>query len=537
MKMFPISLTVLLLVHAHAHAADATAAGQGSDVYAASQARMARMLADALPPSGDAVRGTTACVGGMAAQYPCRDIDLLSAMPTNTIGGGSGNDLWGWTDPQTGNEYALMGRTNGTAFVDVSDPENPVYLANLPTQTSSTTWRDIKTYANHAFIVSEAGGHGMQVFDLTRLRSIANPPQTVSADTVYTEFTTAHNIVINEDSGYAYGVGTNNCSGGLHMVDISTPTSPQFAGCVSSDGYTHDAQCVNYSGPDTRYQDSEICLNANEDTLTIFDVTNKAAPQLLSRTGYAGAGYTHQGWLTEDQRYFLLDDELDELFNGNNTRTRIWDVSNLEAPVIIGVYDAATPAIDHNLYVHEDKVYQANYRAGLRVLDTADIASGNLTEVAYFDIFPSNDSASFNGAWSVYPYFASGTILVSGIEQGLFMLRLNATGGPTFELLPTMPGTAGESNTWTTVGGTPSAIHVILFGLTPGSGSIDLGPCTGLATGITNPRPITYGFADASGSASRSRDVPAGASGVTLRFQALDIANCALSNVTTTTFQ
>ncbi len=230
----------------------------------------------------------TACVGGFAGVYPCSNVDLMAFLPLNQIGGGNGNDIWGWTDSTTGKEYAIMGLTNGTAFVDISDPVNPVYLGLLPPHTgvSTSTWRDIKTHGDHAFIGSEALNSGMQITDLAQLRNVPAPPVSFVETAFYTGFSTSHNIVINEDSAYAYGVGVNsgNCASGLHFVDILTPTNPQAAGCFSSDGYTHDAQCVNYNGPDVEHQGKEICFAYNETTLTIVDVSNKAAPLQISRT-------------------------------------------------------------------------------------------------------------------------------------------------------------------------------------------------------------------------------------------------------------
>lgn len=392
---------------------------------------MAAMERDYQPAYELAAMAITPCVGGMAGSYPCQNVDLMSFLPLSAIGGGNGNDIWGWTDPLTNKEYAIMGRTSGTSFVDITDPENPIYLGNLPTHTVNSTWRDIKVYANHAFIVSEASGHGMQVFNLIQLRTVTSPPVTFSNTAHYSGFGNAHNIAINEATGFAYAVGTSTCSGGLHMVNIQNPTSPSNAGCFSSDGYTHDTQCVIYTGLDTTYQGQEICFNSNEDTLTIVNVNNKSAPVQLARTGYAGSRYTHQGWLTEDQRYFLLDDELDEQNNGHNTRTYIWDVADLNAPVLIGNFTSSAAAIDHNQYVKGNYSYQANYRAGLRILNLTNVASGSLTEAGYFDIYPANNNANFNGAWSTYPYFTSGMVIVSGIEQGLFVLRPNLSTGPT----------------------------------------------------------------------------------------------------------
>jgi choice-of-anchor B domain-containing protein len=397
----------------------------------------------------EAINALTLCTAGMAGAYPCNNVDLLSFLPLADIGGGSGNDIWGWTDPQDGKEYAIMGRTSGTSFVDISDPENPVYLGDLPTHTFNSTWRDIKVYNNHAFIVSEAINHGIQVFDLTQLRNVSNPPQTFANSAHFSGFGSAHNIVINDDSGFAFAVGANTCAGGLHMVNIQSPTSPTDAGCFSGDGYTHDAQCVAYNGPDANHQGKEICFNSNEDTLTIVDVSNKNSPAQLSRTSYTGSAYTHQGWLTEDHHYFLLDDELDESNNNHNTRTYIWDVSNLDSPVMIGSYTSSVAAIDHNQYIKGNYTYEANYRAGLRILDLANVSSGLLTEVAYFDIYPSSNSANFNGAWSNYPFFDSGVVIVSGIEQGLFVLRPNLTPLPTPTPGPssTPEPTVGPTNT------------------------------------------------------------------------------------------
>jgi len=369
----------------------------------------------------------TTCISGFASGYPCSNIDLLAFMPLSEIGGGEGSDIWGWTDSETGKEYAIMGRSNGTSFVDISDPVNPVYLGDLPPHSSNSSWRDIKVYADHAYIVTEANNSGLQVFDLAMLRTVTSPPQTFSETNWFGGFLSAHNIVINETTGFAYAVGTNNgdCNQGMYFIDIRDPANPAAAGCFAADGYTHDAQCVLYEGPDSSYQGREICFNYNEDTLTIVDVTNKSAPVQLSRTDYVGRHYTHQGWLTDDHRYLLMDDELDERHVSAITKTRtfIWDVADLNAPASMGFYEAPVGSIDHNQYIKGRYSYQANYQAGLRILDISDVANANLSEVAFFDIYPAGDATEFNGAWSNFPFFDSGTVIVSGIEQGLFILR------------------------------------------------------------------------------------------------------------------
>jgi choice-of-anchor B domain-containing protein len=388
----------------------------------------------------------TPCTGGMAGTFPCNKVDLASFLPVadidgTTAAGITSNDVWGWTDPLTNKEYALLGLSNGVAFVDVSNPTAPVYLGNLPGHTVDSLWRGMKVYRNHLYVVSEAAGHGMQVFDLTQLRNVSPIPKTFNETAHYDNFTSAHTINVDEETGYLYVAGsrpnpsrTSNVDtcpgatptrgGGLHMIDVHDPAAPAFAGCVNDDGYTHETECIIYRGPDEQHRGREICFSSNEDTLTIVDVTNKSAPLQLSRTPYAGSGYTHQGWLTGDQSRFLLDDELDEQQQHlARNRTIVWDVSDLDAPFVRGTFQGATPSIDHNLYVRGQYAFESNYRSGVRIIDVRDAANANLNEVAFFDVYPVDDQALFNGTWSNYPFFASGTIIASGIEQGLFVLR------------------------------------------------------------------------------------------------------------------
>lgn len=387
-----------------------------------------QIITDDMPVGGgdDPITAFTPCENGMAGDYPCNGYDLLARLSLDGLSATSANDIWGWTDPDTGKEYALIGLDNGTAFVDISDTENLIFLGKLPTATTNSPWRDIKVYQNHAFIGSEANGHGMQVFNLTQLRNVVNPPGTFSSTTRYTGFGNSHNIVINEESGYAYPVGTardDNFGGGVHFIDIQNPGSPVSAGGYGENGYTHDAQVVTYNGPDTDYTGSEILIGANESRVVIVDVTDKDNPANLSTIQYSNIGYTHQGWFTEDQRFFILGDETDEINSGFNSRTLVFDFSDLDNPVLFTTYLGTTSAIDHNGYVKGDEFFLANYSAGLRVLDISDIANANISEKAFFDSFPENNIPLFDGVWSVYPYFDSGKIIISDISSGLFVVQ------------------------------------------------------------------------------------------------------------------
>ncbi|KAB7745972.1 choice-of-anchor B family protein [Nostocoides sp. F2B08] len=525
--------------------------------------------------------GTSApCIDGMAADFfPCDGIDLLSHVSHNELGTSFVNDIWGWTDPSNRKDYALVGATNGTVFVDISDAKRPQVLGILPTASTAggSTWRDIKVYKNHAYVVSEHTNHGIQVFDLTRLRDWDGTYTTYDVDARYTGHGSAHNLNINEETGFLYSVGAGPfssgglpntvtvdapsaaagtygatsavfgppppvqglsgtfalvddgsatpslgcapfvdfpagaiaivdrgtcgftvkvanaqaagaaavvvantagapitmggadpsitipsvmvsqadgavikaglpatgtvaandppplCGTGLHMVDINDPTNPTFAGCFDGHGYIHDTQCIVYDGPDADYTGREICFNSNATTsgagglhrVAIVDVTDKSNPVSIAREGYANDGYSHQGWLTPDRRFFLHGDELDEQRRGINTTTRVWDVSDLDNIVEIQAFANDTTSIDHNIYTQGRYAYASNYTSGLRVYDTRDLAGGGLSEAAFFDLYPENDNTTFEGGtWSNYAYFGQkGVVAASSIDRGLFILQ------------------------------------------------------------------------------------------------------------------
>jgi choice-of-anchor B domain-containing protein len=381
---------------------------------------------------------------GKIEMFDCGAADLMAFLPPSRLTHDGHyiqmNDIWGWTDPQTKKEWAIVGRRDGTTFVDITNPSRPLAVADLPLTEGArpNSWRDMKVYKDHVYIVADgAGQHGMQVFDLTRLRGLqpqaSGLPQLVNYDALYTNIASAHNIVINEESGFAYPVGASGggttCGGGLHMVDIREPKKPTFVGCFSDTGtgragtgYSHDAQCVTYKGPDKRYRGHEICVGSNENSISVADVTDKQNPKALSRATYPRVAYAHQGWFTEDHKYFYLDDEGDEGQGVPKTRTMIWDLTDLENPKLAREHMGVESTSDHNLYIKGDLMYQANYRSGLRVLSIRDPL--NPKEVAFFDTAPyTPNTPGFNGAWSVYPYFRSGIIVVNSIEQGLFIVR------------------------------------------------------------------------------------------------------------------
>ena len=351
------------------------------------------------------------------------------------------NDIWGYTDLNTGREYAFIGVETGVAILDITDPTAPEQVG-APTGTA-TTWRDIEIYQQFdaaaqrwrafAYVVADNAPDPLMVLDLSGL------PNGVEQVTFTSDHRSAHtNYMTNAD--WTYGIAQTsetpllaiagaNLNGGNHrLYSLTNPRAPALIS-VSTSGYAHDltsfpvkdarknTQCVNASAQPV----CQVLTDFNENTFDIWDVTDPNSRQLLVSQPYPNARYTHSGWWTEDGRYLFVHDELDERDFNLNTTVRVFDMANLRAPVLAGSWVGPTRAIDHNGYVRGNRYYFSNYSEGLTVLDITNPATP--ARVGFFDTFPATAELGFVGAWGTYPFFASGTIAISDINSGLYLVR------------------------------------------------------------------------------------------------------------------
>ncbi|MEM9387074.1 MAG: choice-of-anchor B family protein [Pseudomonadota bacterium] len=387
------------------------------------------------------------CVGGRVGPFECDNINLLGLKQLSTFSTNpsAANDIWGFVDLNNGREYALIGLRNAMAVVDITRPRRPREVGSI--SGASTTWRDIKVvqsfdenegrWKGYAYVVSDATSDGLQIIDLSGL------PFSISLANTYREFNSAHNIYISNvdyttgeifegQTPYAYILGSNRNGGAFRALDLSDPVNPvEVTPPPAGSRYVHDASSITLQGEDAQRCGPgrtvcEVFIDYNESTVDLWDTTDKANPVLLSQTSYPQVGYTHSGWWSKNADFVLIQDELDESFFGLNTTLRILDIRDLTNPTLAGEWVGPTRAIDHNGFVKGDRYYMSNYRRGLTILDISNPAEP--TEIGFFDTFPDSDSASFNGAWGVYPYLPSGRLIVSDIERGLVILR-EADGG------------------------------------------------------------------------------------------------------------
>ncbi|MDP6528722.1 MAG: choice-of-anchor B family protein [Gemmatimonadota bacterium] len=305
------------------------------------------------------------------------------------------NDCWGYTAPD-GTELAIYGYDLGTAFVNATDPDNPVEIFDLAGP--SSVWRDIKTYLNYAYIVTEGSGAGtgMQIVDLS------DPLNPVYV-TTYTAagMTTAHNIWIDEPEGVAYCCGAAP-GGGMHILSLADPENPVELDFFSQ-YYIHDLYVGNgraYAG------------NIYSGALRIIDVTNPSQPVTIASHFYPD-GFTHNGWPTADESHCITTDEV------GGGHLKIWDISNFSNISLAGEWEPDPNGIIHNALLRDDMAYISYYTRGARIVDVTNPTAP--VEVGYFDT--STRPSGFNGDWGIYCFRDDNIVYASDRQNGLFIFE------------------------------------------------------------------------------------------------------------------
>lgn len=378
------------------------------------------------------------------------NMEAVAFIPVSDMLTSKVNDIACWHDAQEETTYLLVGCENGTAIFRLLPGARPIFMGKLPTASISSLWRDVKVVHDHAYVVSEAPTHGMQVLNLEALRSWMplNGPVTWSPDTVIVSPASAHNVVAFEEASKIIQVGTSSMGGGAVIFDVTNPASPVLAGAVSEWGIFHDAQALIYNGPDEVHAGKELLFAAGGEKLWILDITDASDIQLIASTTYTDPHFSHQVWVSDSHDHAFLGDEMDEAAEGGGTRTMVFDLTDLDNPVEVEVYQAETTASDHNQYTHGEWLFQSNYRAGLRMLSDAWPGPNVLTERGFFDPLEASAGPGYQGAWSHVICKEDGVIALTSINEGLWVVR------PRFARLNNVaiglcsPGTIPTPNAW-----------------------------------------------------------------------------------------
>lgn len=338
-----------------------------------------------------------------------------SSLPGTTAYDNPFNEVWGVV--HDGMEYAIIGSTMGTHFVNVSDLSSPdlqeVAFVAGAAQGTAIIHRDFHDFAGYLFAVADEGASTLQVLDLASL------PDTVMVVYNSNAFVrTAHNIFIDSSSARLYVCGTVAPGLGfapLRILDVSNPQQPQLLKSVSqingvSLPYVHDAFVRN----DTAW------LHCGFAGMYIVDFSDLDAPQLIGTLDdYPQSGYNHSGWMHPAQPIYYLADET------HGRDLKVLDVQNTNDVSVVTTFHAGSAqeqySIPHNLLVRDDRLYVSYYYDGLQVFDLADPL--NPSRIGYFPTSNRPHNNSYEGAWGVYPFLPSGNILVSDMQEGLFVVE------------------------------------------------------------------------------------------------------------------
>ncbi|MCF8464143.1 MAG: choice-of-anchor B family protein [Flavobacteriales bacterium] len=297
-----------------------------------------------------------------------------------------------------GREYALVGAHNGFSIVDITNPTTPTEVFYEPGP--SSTWRDPFYHEGYAYCVTEGGG-GLLIVDMSPLPGNQNLTTTLYTGSSF-PFSSAHNMFIDGASERAYIFGANSIEGAI-ILDISNPMSPSELG-IWNDHYIHDG----FVRGDTLWA---ACL---EEGVFVVNVANAGNPVVLSNWD-TPSEFAHNVWPSDDNAYCYTTDEVTSGFvtgyNMDNLQNVV-EIDKVRHPLSEGV-------IPHNAHFFNDYVITSHYRDGVTIHDVSD--PSNIVLTGYFDSSPLSGNG-FNGSWGAWPYLPSGNVLVSDIEEGLFVL-------------------------------------------------------------------------------------------------------------------
>jgi choice-of-anchor B domain-containing protein len=318
---------------------------------------------------------------------------------------------WGWTDTLSGREYALLGTRTGTSVVEITHTDSLAERAFVPGPSSQ--WRELQTWSHYAYVVTEGGG-GTQIIDLSYLPDSVHLVQSFLYTSGSNSIDRAHTVQIRDGVLYLNGC-VHYAGGGVILFSLADPEHPAFLSQYTVGHYIHDS----FVRHDTMY-----AAGIYGTGVEIVDVADKAFPQLLYTITYPGSG-THNCATTRDGQYLLTTDEI-----GTTPKTlKIWDLRNPPSFPKVAEYIGDPTAIVHNVFVKDTLAVMSYYTAGVKIVNIAD--PENPVEIGGYDTCPDSiaQGAVYDGAWSVYPFFPSGKIIVGDMASGLFVIDLD--GAPT----------------------------------------------------------------------------------------------------------
>lgn len=350
-----------------------------------------------------------------AQTYPSLNINLLAHMNPETDNTGTDgrkySGCWGWAQTNKSREYAIVGTSSQTYFIDVTNPANPVIADSVKAKHAGCTWREMKTYQNYCYIVSDDSPPN--TFQIVDMQYLPDSVHVIHNGTTY--FERSHTIFIDNDKMYCGSV-TDAAGAGystMRVYSLATPTAPVLIRKLEQDINNTIIDVVH----DMYVRNDTVYASCGYKGFHILKLTaNNTFSLMQSYTNYAYSGYNHSSWQTDDRKTMVFADEV-----GAHLPAKVIDVSNFNNITLVDTIRSSYTATAHNPYIVGNRwCWLSSYQDGLYLYDISNPA--NTTIYGYFDTQPQTGTTNYSGNWGAYPYLPSKIIIACDMQNGIFIL-------------------------------------------------------------------------------------------------------------------
>lgn len=324
---------------------------------------------------------------------------------SNMVFPGELSNIGGYVD-NLGNEYALVGWTSGVTLVNVTNPDSIFVQQTIGGINSQ--WREIKTWDHYAYVTTEGCCDGLQIIDLSTLPGLVTSKTWKGSGPIAGNLSTIHALHI-DNNGYLYLFGTNLFGGTAITVSLADPWNPLYLGHLPGNNYVHDGYAYN----DTLY-----ACHIYGGYVGFWNVTDKVNPLYITGQTTPGA-FTHNSWLNDERTVLFTTDEVSDSYLTSYDITNTGNIKELSRIQLT----PGSGSIVHNTHTLNNYEVVSWYKDGVAIVDANRPA--NMVVTGYFDTYTQGNGAGFNGCWGVYPYLPSGNLVVSDIDNGLYVLTPN----------------------------------------------------------------------------------------------------------------
>ncbi len=294
-------------------------------------------------------------------------------------------------------------RRNGVVILDLADPAHPKIAA---TYDEGLTGGVHNAFPTDDYVFALSGGDKYVIIDV---RDLYNPKYVSEYNHPDSR---VHDVWVHDGIAYSAEWGT-----GVVVVDVG---NGRWGGTIDNPVFV-----TSYSVPSGRTHAVFPYKSQSTDKFYIF-----IGDEIMSRRGLANEG-SHAPGGDYAQRFDPATGTGGSLLSTQGY-IQVIDFTDPEHPQMVARFEV-TEFGTHNIWVEDDKLYQAYYEGGMRVVDVSGELMGNLytqgREIAVFrSADPQGYVANSTMVWSAMPH--KGHVFFSDTNSGLWAVKLQPKARP-----------------------------------------------------------------------------------------------------------